>query len=122
MARTWFRAEGIPITPYDDAGRKNPYPLMRLVRRLHIFGSSGSVRVTVVTLANAVDGVMRAQTFRHVTARAAQSWIVSRASRSSNDDGCAAATDVAEIAFGIHAGRGPMHLVVLAARKHCAFR
>jgi PKD repeat protein len=27
----WFRAEGIPITPYDDAGHKNPYPLMRLV-------------------------------------------------------------------------------------------
>lgn len=29
----WFRAEGIPITPYDDAGHKNPYPLMRLVAR-----------------------------------------------------------------------------------------
>ncbi len=27
----WFRAEGIPITPYDDAGHKNPYPLMRLI-------------------------------------------------------------------------------------------
>lgn len=29
----WFRAEGIPITPYDDQGNKNPYPLMRLVAR-----------------------------------------------------------------------------------------
>jgi hypothetical protein len=29
----WFRAEGIPITPFDDAGRKNPYPLMRLIAR-----------------------------------------------------------------------------------------
>ena len=29
----WFRAEGIPLTPYDDAGNKNPYPLMRLVAR-----------------------------------------------------------------------------------------
>jgi hypothetical protein len=27
----WWRAEGIPIAPYDDAGRKNPYPLMRLI-------------------------------------------------------------------------------------------
>jgi PKD repeat protein len=27
----WFRAEGIPIAPYDDALRKNPYPLMRLI-------------------------------------------------------------------------------------------
>lgn len=29
----WFRAEGIPITPTDDAGRKNPYPMMRLIAR-----------------------------------------------------------------------------------------
>ena len=27
----WFYAYGIPITPYDDAGKKNPYPLMRLI-------------------------------------------------------------------------------------------
>ncbi len=32
-AVNWFRAEGIPISPYDDAGRKNPYPLMRLIAR-----------------------------------------------------------------------------------------
>ncbi|HRI13421.1 MAG TPA: PKD domain-containing protein [Verrucomicrobiota bacterium] len=29
----WFRAEGIPIAPFDDAGRKNYYPLMRLIAR-----------------------------------------------------------------------------------------
>ncbi|HEU5072371.1 MAG TPA: PKD domain-containing protein [Verrucomicrobiae bacterium] len=29
----WFRAEGIPLTPYDDVGNKNPYPLMRLIAR-----------------------------------------------------------------------------------------
>lgn len=29
----WLRAEGIPITPYDDAGQKNPYPLMRLIAK-----------------------------------------------------------------------------------------
>jgi PKD repeat protein len=29
----WFHAEGIPITPYDDAGQKNPYPLMRMIAR-----------------------------------------------------------------------------------------
>ncbi len=27
----WFRAEGIPISPYDDALHKNPYSLMRLI-------------------------------------------------------------------------------------------
>jgi hypothetical protein len=29
----WFRAEGIPISPYDDSGVKNAYPLMRLLAR-----------------------------------------------------------------------------------------
>jgi hypothetical protein len=27
----WFRAEGIPLSPYDDALHRNPYPLMRLI-------------------------------------------------------------------------------------------
>lgn len=26
----WFAAEGVPITTYDDVGRNNPYPLVRL--------------------------------------------------------------------------------------------
>ncbi|MCW5554120.1 MAG: hypothetical protein KIS67_18435 [Verrucomicrobiae bacterium] len=29
----WFFAYGIPITPYDDTGNKNPYPMMRLIAR-----------------------------------------------------------------------------------------
>ncbi len=29
----WFHAFGIPITPYDDAGKKNPYPMMRLIAK-----------------------------------------------------------------------------------------
>jgi len=29
----WFRAEGIPITQYDDKGIKNSYPMMRIVAR-----------------------------------------------------------------------------------------
>lgn len=32
-AQNWFVAEGIPITPFDDAGRKNPYPLMKVTAR-----------------------------------------------------------------------------------------
>ncbi len=32
-AMSWFIAEGIPITPYDDAHAKNYYPMMRLVAR-----------------------------------------------------------------------------------------
>ena len=29
----WFFAYGIPITPYDDTGKRNPYPMMRLIAR-----------------------------------------------------------------------------------------
>jgi hypothetical protein len=32
-AQDWFSAQGIPITPYDDQGNKNYYPMMRLVAR-----------------------------------------------------------------------------------------
>jgi hypothetical protein len=38
-AAHWWSAEGVPITPTDDAARKNHYPLMRLVAR----GSSGQL-------------------------------------------------------------------------------
>ena len=27
----WWRAEGIPLAPYDDAQQKNPYPMMRMI-------------------------------------------------------------------------------------------
>jgi hypothetical protein len=29
----WWRAEGIPLSPYDDTHTKNPYPMMRLIAR-----------------------------------------------------------------------------------------
>ena len=29
----WWRAEGIPLTPYDDAHNKNPYPMMRIIAK-----------------------------------------------------------------------------------------
>lgn len=38
-AEGWFTAEGIPITPTDDAGHHNPYPLMRLVARSQSTGA-----------------------------------------------------------------------------------
>jgi len=38
----WFYAYGIPITPYDDAGKKNPYPMMQIVAR----NSGGTVIAT----------------------------------------------------------------------------
>ena len=41
-AFNWLTGEGIPITPYDDAGDKNYYPTMKLVAR----DSSGQVLAT----------------------------------------------------------------------------
>jgi hypothetical protein len=38
----WFAAYGIPITPYDDAGKPNQYPMMRLVAT----NSAGAVLAT----------------------------------------------------------------------------
>jgi hypothetical protein len=38
-AENWFVAEAIPITPIDDEGRRNSYPMLRLVART----TSGSV-------------------------------------------------------------------------------
>ena len=32
-ASSQFIADGIPLTPYDDAGRKNPYPMVKVVAR-----------------------------------------------------------------------------------------
>jgi ferredoxin/PKD repeat protein len=29
----WWRAEGIPLSPYNDAHNKNPYPMMRLIAK-----------------------------------------------------------------------------------------
>ncbi len=42
VASSWWIAEGIPLTPYDDAGQKNYYPLMHLVAR----DSGGAVLAT----------------------------------------------------------------------------
>ncbi len=39
----WYVAEGIPLTPWDDEGRKNSYPLMRLSAR----DASGQVLATL---------------------------------------------------------------------------
>ena len=39
----WFAAYGIPITPYDDAGKPNQYPMMRLM------ATNGSGQVLAMT-------------------------------------------------------------------------
>jgi hypothetical protein len=43
--KAWI-AEGIPITPYDDAGHKNPYPMMRITAK----GTGGTVLATAAVV------------------------------------------------------------------------
>jgi hypothetical protein len=42
----WFEAEGIPVTPYDDTGRKNYYPAVRVVAK----DAHGNVLATAKTI------------------------------------------------------------------------
>ncbi|MHC1744560.1 MAG: PKD domain-containing protein [Syntrophobacteraceae bacterium] len=45
----WFSAEGIPATPFDDAGRSNPYPLMRVQAAAAVGNSLGQAAGTVLS-------------------------------------------------------------------------
>ena len=50
----WFAADGIPMTPYDDFGRDNPFPLMRIqamTANTSLTGQAGQVIATVDTVA-----------------------------------------------------------------------
>ena len=49
----WFAADGIPITPFDDFGRNNSYPLMRIQavdKNGSLSGSAGTVLASVDTV------------------------------------------------------------------------
>ena len=51
--RKWFAADGIPITPFDDSGRKNSYPLLRIQaqdRNGILTGIPGQVLASVDTV------------------------------------------------------------------------
>lgn len=51
----WFSAEGIPVTPFDDAGRPNSYPLMRVQARSV---SGNTLGVAAGTVMASVDTVV----------------------------------------------------------------
>ena len=44
----WFAAEGIPMAPFDDAGRENPFSLMRVQARDNTTGNALATTDTVV--------------------------------------------------------------------------
>jgi hypothetical protein len=46
----WFAADGIPMTPYDDFGRNNPFPLMRIqakTKNATLTGNTGDIVASV---------------------------------------------------------------------------
>ncbi len=53
----WFSAEGIPATPFDDMGRPNPYPLMRVQARTVGGNSLGLSSGTVIASLDTVTPV-----------------------------------------------------------------
>ena len=49
----WFEATGLPITPYDDAGHKNFYPMVKVVAK----DSTGKVLATTSTVLPVSDEI-----------------------------------------------------------------
>lgn len=77
--------------------------------------------MTVVTV-GAVDLMVFAQAGWLVTAGAADANIVGGAGRAADVDREATGPDVTEIAGGGHVGGVPMHVMIVVAREHRAFR
>jgi hypothetical protein len=50
----WFAADGVPITPFDDMGRKNSYPLMRVQAK----DKTGTLSGTRNQILSSVDTVV----------------------------------------------------------------
>lgn len=69
----WWRAEGIPITPYDDAHNKNPYPMMRLVAK------NGATAIAtndiVLPVSDEMDCRMCHASGTQATAKPAGGWV-----------------------------------------------
>lgn len=51
----WFAADGIPMAPFDDNGRENPYPMLRFQAKLNGTGATVATLDTVVPVAGESD-------------------------------------------------------------------
>jgi hypothetical protein len=70
----WFRAEGIPITPYDDAGLKNPYPLMRVIAR-NSLNQPIATNDIVLPVSDEMDCRTCHASGTHASAKPAAGWV-----------------------------------------------
>ncbi len=73
-AHNWFVAEGIPITPYDDAGVKNPYPLMKVTARDASGNLLASTRI-VLPVSDEMDCRTCHASGSPIDARPAAGWV-----------------------------------------------
>jgi hypothetical protein len=51
----WFSAEGIPMAPFDDFGRENPFPLVRFLAKLNSTGATVASLDAVVPVSGETD-------------------------------------------------------------------
>ena len=99
----WFSAEGIPVTPYDDSGRPNPYPLMRVQARTISGNSLGISSGSVIASLDTVTPVSGEVDCSHCHSSAA-------------DGGSGAATDGLEftVATKVNDPKHPIMVTVVA--------
>jgi hypothetical protein len=71
--KQWLAAEGIPITPYDDKGAKNYYPLMRLTAK-NTSGSTLATADVVLPVSDEMDCKTCHASNTAAGARPAQGW------------------------------------------------
>jgi hypothetical protein len=71
----WFSAEGIPSTPVDDAGRHNPYPMMRLVARNTTTGATLATADIVLPVSDEMDCRACHASGANPAARPSAGWI-----------------------------------------------
>jgi hypothetical protein len=70
----WFIAEGIPITPYDDAGRKNFYPMMEVAAKDATGATMATTRI-VLPVSDEMDCSACHSSGSSDAARPAAGWV-----------------------------------------------
>ncbi|MEO8459855.1 MAG: hypothetical protein ABI451_04945, partial [Dokdonella sp.] len=70
----WYSAEGIPLTPYDDANHKNTYPMMRLTAR-DLVGTSLASTDIVLPVSDEMDCRACHASNSSIAARPQAGWV-----------------------------------------------
>ncbi|MHC1742942.1 MAG: hypothetical protein AB9873_07915 [Syntrophobacteraceae bacterium] len=67
-AMNWFAADGIPVAPFDDSGRKNSFPLVRVQARTKTAGLTGSAGEVFASVDSVIPVSAESDCFRcHVS-------------------------------------------------------